>query len=133
MTAMTTTTNYPTPRVLVVDDNHDAADSLAMFLRLCNYDVRVAYDGLQAVRAVSESAPDCVVMDFNMPGLNGDEAARRVRALPGGKRVLMVCLTAYSDAQTRARVERAGFDHFLNKPAYPPDVTRILGCVRRSQ
>jgi CheY-like chemotaxis protein len=117
-------------RVLVVDDNHDAADSLAAFLRLSDYEVRVAYDGFQAVRAVTESVPDCIVMDYSMPGMDGCEAARRVRALPDARDVVLVSLTAYSDAGSRESIARAGFDHYLNKPAYPKDVTRILETVR---
>jgi CheY-like chemotaxis protein len=118
-------------QVLVVDDNQDAADTLAVFLRLFDYEVRVAYDGFQAVRAVSEAVPDCVVMDFNMPGMDGCEAARKVRELPDTERVVLVCLTAYSDSQTRRKVESAGFNHFLTKPAFPDDVTRILETCGR--
>jgi CheY-like chemotaxis protein len=117
-------------RVLVVDDNRDAADTLALFLRLYDYDVRVAYDGIQAVRAVAESMPDFVVMDYNMPGMDGCEAARQVRELPQAKGVVLVCLTASSDAESRRRVERAGFHHYLNKPADPQQVNRILNGVR---
>jgi CheY-like chemotaxis protein len=113
-----------------VDDNHDAADSLVAFLRLFDYEVRVAYDGYQALRAVSESVPDCIVMDYSMPGMDGCEAARRVRELPDAKGVVLVSLTAYSDAERRESITRAGFDYYLSKPAYPKDVTRILETVR---
>jgi CheY-like chemotaxis protein len=114
----------------VVDDNRDAADTLAVFLRLSGYEARVAYDGAEALAFAAEAPPDCVVMDLNMPVMNGCEAARRLRGLPWAPGVALVCLTAFSDEGSRGEVERAGFDYHLVKPAAPEEVVRILEAVR---
>jgi CheY-like chemotaxis protein len=116
--------------VLVVDDNHDAADTLAVLIRFLGNDVRVAYDGLQAVSAAAETMPEVVILDQNMPGLNGSETAQRIRQLPGGEGPLLVALTACGDPETRERLKQAGCARFILKPSDPADICRIIDTIR---
>jgi signal transduction histidine kinase/CheY-like chemotaxis protein len=102
-------------RVLVVDDNHDSADTMAMLLEFVGHDVRTAHDGLTAVAAVAEFRPEVVLLDIGLPGLNGYEAAERIRRAPGIQPVL-VALTGWGQADDRRRAADAGFDHHLIKP-----------------
>lgn len=113
-------------RVLVVDDNRDAADSLCILLKMWGFDARAAYDGAAGLEAVRAGVPDCLVLDINMPGLDGFALAREVRRQPGLERVKLIALTAYSDAEHARRIQEAGFDHYLVKPAPPGDIERIL-------
>ena len=121
----------PRRRVLVVDDNTDAADALALFLELSGHEVRVAYDGAQALSAVAEAMPDCILMDFRMPVMDGCEAARRIRQRADARGVVIACVTAYSDGANLARIREAGFDHYLKKPAAPEDVVALLDSTGR--
>jgi signal transduction histidine kinase/DNA-binding response OmpR family regulator len=114
--------NAPTPKagagssILVVDDNVDAANSLAMVLRLEGHEVRTARDGPTALAASQASAPDVVLLDIGLPGMDGYEVARRLRCHPDGHQMLMVAVTGYGRDEDRARSEEAGFDHHLVKP-----------------
>ncbi|WP_219133759.1 ATP-binding protein [Janthinobacterium sp. UMAB-60] len=101
-------------QVLVVDDNHDAADSLQTLLQLEGHAVRVAYDGAQALAAVDALWPQLIVMDLGMPGMDGYETARQIRLKARGRDVLMLALTGWGDAG--GRTAQAGFDHHLTKP-----------------
>jgi signal transduction histidine kinase/CheY-like chemotaxis protein len=112
--------------VLVADDNVDAADSLGMLLRFDGHDVTIVHDGEAAVAAVQARRPDAVVLDLGMPGLDGLEAARRIRAMPGGRHVRLIALTGWGQDSDRARTREAGFDHHLVKPADPAEVTALL-------
>jgi two-component system CheB/CheR fusion protein len=114
-------------RVLVVDDNRDGADSLAMLLRLGGHDVCVANDGPGAVTAAASFAPEVVLLDIGMPGMNGYEVARRIRLLPGSGRVLLVAVTGYGQEEDRRRSRAAGFDHHLVKPVEFDALARLLG------
>ncbi|MES2076891.1 MAG: hybrid sensor histidine kinase/response regulator [Pseudomonadota bacterium] len=109
--------------VLVVDDNDDAADSLAALLELEGFSVATAYDGAGAVAAAVAGRPDVVVMDLGMPGMDGYQAARQIRAAPGGERILLIALTGWGQSDARRRTVAAGFDHHLIKPV---DVEQIL-------
>jgi len=104
-------------RVLVADDNDDAAASLAELLRIRGHDVRTARDGLEAVLVVKEFEPDIVILDLGMPRLDGFEAARRIRALEQGKNLELVALSGWGQDVDRTRSRAAGFDHHLTKPA----------------
>lgn len=108
-----------TLRVLVVDDNRDAADTLADLLRLYGADVRVCYDAGSALETVREFPYDAAVLDVHMPGIDGCELARRLHASPGARRVLLVALTGVSDPAARKRTAEAGFDLHLTKTAAP--------------
>jgi PAS domain S-box-containing protein len=104
-------------RVVVADDNEDAAGSLAELLRIGGHDVRTAHDGREAVQVVQEFGPDIVILDLGMPHVDGFEAARRIRSLEQGKHVTMVALSGWGQDADRARSRAAGFDHHLTKPA----------------
>jgi CheY-like chemotaxis protein len=103
-------------RILVVDDSTDSADSLAEMLRLLGYEVRCAYDGLEAVAGADRFQPDMVLMDIGLPRLNGFDAGRRIRELEHGKNLVLVALTGWGQENDRRRSREAGFDHHLVKP-----------------
>jgi DNA-binding response OmpR family regulator len=102
-------------RVLVVDDNADAADSLAMLLQVHGDEVRVAYDGEEALFAEQEFKPDVLLLDIGMPKLSGYDVARRVRDARGSE-VLIVAITGWGQEEDRQRARDAGFDHHFTKP-----------------
>jgi signal transduction histidine kinase len=104
------------PKVLVVDDNRDAADSLQALFEMENCEVATAYDGQEAVLAAEQAMPDMIVMDLGMPHMDGYEAARRIRRQPGAKQVLMIAVTGWGQNDARQRTMEAGFDHHLIKP-----------------
>lgn len=115
---MTTGLEAPGPaphRVLVVDDNADAAESLGMLLEVRGNEVRIAYDGLQALEAAGEFDPDIVLLDIGMPKMSGYEVARRLRANRGDS-VLIVAITGWGQEEDRRRAREAGFDHHFTKP-----------------
>ena len=115
--------------VLIVDDNQDAADTLAALAGIWGYPVRVAYDGESAYRAACEDPPDCLILDIALPGLDGYELAGRVRQTPALRRAKLVAHTAFSDAQHARRATEAGFDYQLTKPAAPADLERLLAML----
>jgi len=103
-------------RILVVDDNRDSAHSLALLLEIQGHEVQTAYDGLAALETVEAFDPDAVVLDIGLPRLDGYEAARRIRARPRLKPLLLVALTGYGHEENRLQAQAAGFDHHLVKP-----------------
>ena len=103
-------------RVLIVDDNTDAAASLALLLAMEDYEVHTAADGQDAVEQVQRFEPQIIFMDLAMPRLDGMEAARRIRTLPQGERVRIVALTGWGQEADRQRTRDAGMDHHLIKP-----------------
>ena len=113
-------------RVLVVDDNVDAADSVAMILRLSGYDVRCTYDGVSALDAAKAYHPDVVVLDIGLPGLSGYEVARRLRLDPEFEATPLVAVTGYGQDVDRRRSEQAGIDYHLTKPVDPVTLKRLL-------
>jgi CheY-like chemotaxis protein len=120
----------PTARplnVLVVDDNPDAAESMALVLESAGHAVRVAGDGLQALEVAREARPEVVLLDLGMPGMNGFEAARRLREDPALGPVTLVAVTGWSGDDDRRRTKAAGFAHHLTKPADPAQVLALLG------
>lgn len=116
-------------RLLVVDDNRDAADSLAMLLRLRNKEVHTAYDGLEAVEVAAAVRPDAVVLDIGMPNLNGHEACRRIRAQTENPRMVIIALTGWDQQRDRQRTEEAGFDAHLVKPVDPAALLELIGSL----
>lgn len=102
-------------RIVLIDDNVDAAESLAMLLRLKGHEVHVAYDGPSGVALALKTAPDCVLVDIGLPGIDGYEVAKRLRSHDGGA-TLLVALTGYGQNEDRIKSEQAGFDHHLVKP-----------------
>lgn len=103
-------------RILVVDDNVDAAESLAVLLRMDGHEVRVACDGVEALQAAQADLPEMVVLDLGMPGMDGFEVARRLQTLPRSNEMLMVALTGWAQEEDRRRCYEAGFDGHLPKP-----------------
>jgi PAS domain S-box-containing protein len=117
-------------RLLVVDDNQDAADSLAMLLRLQGHDVRVAYSGMAALEMTKAYTPDVVFMDIGMPGMDGYEAARRIRQQPGLGNVVLAALTGWGQQEDRRRTAEVGFDHHLVKPVEPNALEKLLAGLQ---
>jgi len=113
-------------RVLVVDDNRDAGDSLGKLLRLLGAEVRVVYDGPAALAALDEFAPAAVVLDLGMPGMDGCEVARQIRRHGRLHDVPLIALTGWGQEEDRRRSRQAGFDHHLVKPA---DMRALLGLL----
>jgi len=116
--------------VLIVDDNRDAADSLCMLLKSRGHDVRVAYDGLEAVGATVAFDPDVVLLDIGLPKLSGYEAARRIRGARGSE-LLLIAITGWGQEEDRRRALDAGFDHHLTKPVDPSSIARLIDHARR--
>jgi PAS domain S-box-containing protein len=116
-------------RVLVIDDDHDVADSLVMFLETFGANVRVAYSGEGGVEAVREFRPELIFLDLGMPKIDGYETARRIRALPEGRDVKLVALTGWGQGQIRERAHDAGFDCQLTKPAGIDALQALLNAV----
>jgi CheY-like chemotaxis protein/anti-sigma regulatory factor (Ser/Thr protein kinase) len=102
-------------RVLVVEDNRDAREMLRISLELSGHEVHEAVDGPAGVEAARHLGPDAIFIDIGLPGLDGHEVARRIRATPDGKRILLVALTGYSQPDARRRTREAGFDAHLVK------------------
>lgn len=102
-------------RVLVVDDNEDAADSLAMLLAVRGDEVRIAHDGAEAVAAEHEFNPEVVLLDIGLPKLSGYDVARHIRSARGAA-VLIIAITGWGQEDDRKRARDAGFDHHFTKP-----------------
>jgi PAS domain S-box-containing protein len=117
-------------RILVVDDNHDAAESLAMLLGMLGHDVRSAHDGLAAVETAEAFQPRVVLLDIGLPGLNGHDVARRIREQRGDD-VVLVALTGWGQEEDRRRSREAGFDHHLTKPVEFGALTKLLADLGR--
>ncbi len=113
-------------RILIVDDNRDHADSLAMLLQIGGSETRTAYDGERAVVLTEEFQPDAVLLDIGLPGLNGYETARRIRASPQGKHAVLIAITGWGQEEDRRRSADAGFDHHLTKPIATKELVRLL-------
>jgi PAS domain S-box-containing protein len=114
-------------RVLVVDDNRDAAESMAMLLESASCTVRVVFEGPQALEALDSFGPDIVLLDIGMPGMDGYEVARRIRAHPRGADVRLVALTGWGQVEDKHRAAAMGFDEHLTKPVDPTLLTSVLG------
>jgi CheY-like chemotaxis protein len=103
-------------RILVVDDDWDAAQTLGMMFDATGNKTRIAHDGLEAIAAAAEFEADLILMDIAMPGLDGFEAARRIRAKPWGKGITLAALTGWVRDDVRDWAGEAGFDHYFVKP-----------------
>ena len=119
-------------RVLVVDDNRDAAESLASLLVCSGHEVRLAYDGLSALAIAIDFKPDAVSLDIGLPGLDGYETARQMREQCALRDTVLIALTGYGNEDDRKRSREAGFDHHLVKPAKLEELESLLnGAGRR--
>jgi len=117
-------------RVLVVEDNPRAADSLAALLRQAGHEVEVVADGPAAVRAAENQHPDVVLLDIDLPGPSGWEVAKVLHALPADKRPLLVAVTGHGDDEDRRRSREAGIDLHLTKPVDADRLQQLLGRFR---
>jgi CheY-like chemotaxis protein/two-component sensor histidine kinase len=115
-------------RVLVVDDNVDAAESLAVILRIDGHEVRTTHDGMRAIEMADEFRPHVVLLDLGMPKLNGYEVARRVRGEAWGRDVFLVACTGWGQPEDRRRSKAAGFDHHIVKPVSPEAVLELVAA-----
>ena len=113
-------------RILVVDDNADAAEALALVLTLCGNEVRTANDGFKAIEVAERFLPDVVLLDLGMPRLDGFEAARRIRAQTWSKNMLLVAQTGWGQEEDRRRTQEAGFDAHLIKPVDHDRLLKLL-------
>jgi signal transduction histidine kinase/ActR/RegA family two-component response regulator len=115
-----------THRILIVDDNRDAADSLAVLLRLQGHEVQVAYDGVIALAVAATFRPEIVLLDIGLPGMSGYEVAHRLRQEPASAEVLLVAVTGYCQEEDRRRSQEAGFNAHLVKPVCPDTLHALL-------
>ena len=115
-----------TCRVLLVDDNRDVARSVARFIRLLGHDIRVAFDGPEAVQIAGEFRPDVVLLDIGLPKQNGYEVAREMRSKPWGDKMTLVAVTGWGRESDRRRSHEAGFDRHLTKPMEPDALEAFL-------
>jgi PAS domain S-box-containing protein len=122
----------PRGRILVVDDNRDAASSLAMVLRSSGHTALTAYSGVQALELAAKEKPDAIVLDIGMPQMNGYEVARRIRQAAEGKTVLMIALTGWGQKEDIQKSHDAGFDFHMTKPADPERIERLLETFLQS-
>jgi CheY-like chemotaxis protein len=121
----------PKLKVLVADDNRDAADSLAALVRLWGHEAQIAYNGAAALNSVNDHPPDVILADLAMPSLDGRVLAQRLRAFPGGSYFTLVAVTGFAESTHRDRALAAGFDHYLVKPVEPSDLERLLACIQQ--
>jgi CheY-like chemotaxis protein len=113
-------------RVLLIDDNVDAAESLVQLLALSGHDARTAGDGAEGVRLAVEFHPEVVFCDLGLPGMSGYEVAKQLRALPSGRELVLVALTGYGQPSDREKTAQAGFDAHLVKPVDPSVIESFL-------
>jgi len=114
-------------RILVADDNRDAAESLAIILRLEGHEVELAHDGHSALHSFATLRPDVALLDIGMPKASGYEVARRIRETPAGAGVLLIAITGWAHDTDKAESRAAGFDHHLTKPIEPEALFVLLG------
>ncbi|AEG91508.1 PAS domain-containing hybrid sensor histidine kinase/response regulator [Ramlibacter tataouinensis] len=120
-------------RVLVVDDNPDAADSLALLIATLGAQARVAHDGASALALAQDWQPQLVLLDLGMPGMDGYEVARRLRARHGGRALTLAALTGWGQERDRQRTRQAEFDHHLVKPVEPETLRALLTARARGR
>ena len=113
----------PLQRVLIVDDNYDSADSLAMLLQITGNETFLAHDGVEALAAVEKYRPEVMLLDIGLPKLDGHEVCRRVREKPYGRDIVIIALTGWGQEDDRRKSEEAGFNGHLVKPV---DYDRLL-------
>jgi PAS domain S-box-containing protein len=120
-------------RVLIVDDNEDGAESLAMLLELEGHVTLQAHDGVRAIEAAERFRPDAVLLDVGLPRMNGYEVCRRIRQRPWGKDLVLVALTGWGQEEDRRRSEEAGFDTHMVKPPDHDVLKKLLASLPTSQ
>jgi CheY-like chemotaxis protein len=116
----------PSRRILVVDDNQDAASSLAALLRMSGHEVTVAHDGTQALRLAAEDPPDAILLDLGLPLMDGYEVARRLREIPPLARTRLIAMTGYGQESHKQAAQDAGFEAHLLKPVAYSELIKVL-------
>ncbi len=120
-------------RVLCVDDNRDSADTEALLLQIFGFDTKVCYDGESALSTARSYLPNVCIIDLNMPGMDGDELAKRLRDESKATPPIFVALTAMNGEESRRRINEAGFQTHLVKPVDPEKFIRVIeGFCRES-
>jgi two-component system CheB/CheR fusion protein len=122
-----------TARVLLVEDNPDAAESLTMLLELLGHRVRATHDGVAALDAARANVPDVMLVDIGLPGMDGYEVARRVRRDPDLKHVVLVALTGYGQEEDKRQAMAAGFDYHLVKPVNPDALHGLVARLGKQE
>ncbi len=113
-------------RILIADDNRDAAESMSLLLRMMGNEVRTVHDGIQAVEEASAFRPDVVLLDIGMPRLNGYDVARAIREQRWGAGMLLVAMTGWGQDEDKRRADEAGFDQHFTKPVNPAALERLI-------
>jgi CheY-like chemotaxis protein len=137
MAEVNSTTNpaaAPTPRrfrILVVDDNHDSALSLAMMLSIMGHETRTAHDGESAVETAESFLPEVVLLDIGLPTLNGYEVAQRIRERSWGASMFLIAVTGWGQEEDRQRSSEAGLNVHMVKPVEPAALERLLADLPR--
>jgi CheY-like chemotaxis protein/two-component sensor histidine kinase len=116
----------PARRILIVDDSRDGGESLATLLRVLGAEVALAHSGRTALECVETFKPDVVLLDIGMPGMDGYEVARRIRANPANRNISLIALTGWGQDEDRRRSVAAGFNHHLVKPADIEQLRQLL-------
>ena len=116
-------------RILIVDDNADAAESLGRVLETLGYETRTASDGVEGLAAMADFSPDVAILDIGMPKMDGFELARHIRERNGGMDVALIAMTGWGQAADRERTSEAGFDDHLVKPVEPTALARRLAAI----
>jgi CheY-like chemotaxis protein len=116
-------------RILVVDDNRDAADTLGALLQVLGAEAHIVYDGQSALAALDTFRPSVIVLDLGMPEMDGFEVARRIRARPESKDTALIALTGWGQEKDRHRTKAAGFNHHLVKPVDPNAMQTVLATL----
>ena len=120
-------------RILVVDDNSDAAESLAEVLHLGGEEVHVAFNGKAAVSEAQAFRPHVIILDIGMPGMNGYDACKAIRRFDWASNTVVVALTGWNSAKDREMSRAAGFDYHFAKPIEPAQLAQLNDVVRQSQ
>ncbi len=114
-------------RILVVDDNKDSANSLAVLIQLMGHEAAAAFDGPTALAIATDFKPDLVLLDLTMPGMDGFAVARELRSRQGNAALSIIALTGFGQSDFLRATKEAGFDSHLTKPAPPAELTKLLG------
>lgn len=119
----------PTKRILVIDDNSDAADLVAELLEIYGYSVRTAYSGSDGLTKAFDFTPHLVLLDLGMPGMDGFAVASRLRGAANYPQPYIVAYTAWNDVTIKERVKASGFDHHMTKPANFQDIVALVTAI----
>lgn len=130
VTPLAPKTAPPRLRILVVDDNHDSALSLAMMLSIMGHETRTAHDGESAVSTAEQFLPDVVLLDIGLPKLNGYEVAQRIRSAEWGGAMFLIAVTGWGQDEDRQRSSEVGLDLHMVKPVEPAALEKLLASLR---